>query len=105
MKKMWQAFSQRYCGVPRKNIEDFVRKCPACAIHHPLKDRDIERNITASQNWERIQIDLIDLRQYSALNDNFSWILHVLDVYSKFSFVFPMKNKSATEVNFILIFY
>ena len=95
---MWDEFSSKYCGVPRKFVDDFVRECSSCAINVPLKDRDIVRNITASANWERIQIDLIDLRKYSDMNDEYCWILHVLDVYSKFSFAFPMKQKSAVEV-------
>ena len=95
---MWDAFSAKYFGVPRKVVEDYVRQCSSCALNVPLKDRDIVRNITASFNWERIQIDLIDLRKYSDVNDGYCWILHVLDVYSKFSFVFPMMQKSAVEV-------
>lgn len=101
---MWQAFSSQYCGVPRSYIEEFVRSCSSCAVNQPLKTHDIVKNITAAENWERIQIDLIDLRQYSSENDEFCWILHVLDVYSKFSFVFPMKRKCAEEVIFFPFF-
>lgn len=107
MKKMWLEFSSKYYGIPRTVIEDFVRKCSTCALSEPLKKTDPVKNITAKENWERIQIDLIDLRQYSQSNDEYNWILHVIDVYSKFSFVYPMKQKSAQEVrnSFYLIFF
>ena len=98
MKKLWQSFSSQFCGIPRTVVEDFVRKCPNCNVNNPLKEHDIVRNITASQNWERIQIDLVDLRHYVQSNDGLSWILHIIDVYSRFSFAFALKNKSAVEV-------
>jgi hypothetical protein len=105
MTKMWLEFSSKYFGLTRSFIEDYVRKCSNCAVAQPLKRVDVVKNITAKANWERIQIDLIDLRRYSESNDGFSWILHIIDVHSKFSFVYAMKQKSAEEVSIFLEFY
>ncbi len=49
----------------------------------------------------RLQIDLIDMRTRpdKVLPDLiYSWILHCIDHFSKFSLAFPLKNKSAAEV-------
>ena len=96
---MWHELKAKYCGISRKRVESFVKNCWACCVHQPLKEKDIVRNITATHSWERIQIDLIDLRSFSDINSGYSWILHIIDVYSKFSFVFPLKSKSSEEVN------
>ena len=95
---MWAEFRTKYGGVRRAVVEDYVKSCKSCELHRPLKDRDIIRNITASKNWERIQIDLIDVKKYAEHNAGFTWILHAVDVYSRFSFVYPMKSKTAIEV-------
>lgn len=99
MNYLWSTISSKYCGILRKIVEDYVRNCHSCIVGNPLKTHDFVRNITATQCWERIQIDLIDLRQYATANDGFCWILHVIDVYSRFSFVFKTKCKTASEVS------
>lgn len=100
---MWLEFNSKYSGIRRLIVEAYVRMCASCALHLPLKDRDIVRNIIASKNWERIQIGLVDVRKYASLNNGFSWILHVVDIYSRYSFIFPMRSKSADEVPLLFI--
>ena len=97
-KTLWREFKEKYCGIPRTFIEEYVKKCYSCILNTPLKDTDVVKNITASSTMERFQIDLIDLKKYKEQNDQFSWILHVIDVYSRYSFVFPLRLKSAIEV-------
>lgn len=95
---MWLEFRSKYSGIRRQIIEAFVRSCAPCALNIPLKSRDIVRNITASKNWERLQIDLIDVHKYALNNNGVCWILHMIDVYSRFSFAVPMLSKTAGEV-------
>ena len=53
----------------------------------------------------RIQVDLIDMRS-TEFND-FKWIFHAKDHFSKYSWLYPMISKEATNVASILqsIFY
>ncbi|CAF4606863.1 unnamed protein product, partial [Didymodactylos carnosus] len=49
----------------------------------------------------RLQIDLIDMRTRPDIVSSdivYSWILHCIDHFSKFTFAYPLKNKSAVEV-------
>ncbi|KAG0437629.1 putative uncharacterized transposon-derived protein F54H12.3 [Dictyocoela muelleri] len=52
-------------------------------------------------------IDLIDMRQFKEDNDNFGWILTIIDVFSKFAFAYCLKYKSGNEVKACLedLFY
>ena len=48
-----------------------------------------------------LQIDLIDMRirPYKILPDiNYCWILNCIDHFSKFSWAYPLKNKTSGEV-------
>ncbi|KAF9760548.1 Gag-pol polyprotein [Nosema granulosis] len=47
---------------------------------------------------ERLMIDLIDMKRYKEENVGFSVILTIIDVYSKFSWAFPLKTKTGKEV-------
>lgn len=50
---------------------------------------------TIDELWEA---DLIDLSKYKQHNDNYKYILTVIDVFSKFAFGFPLKSKGSVEV-------
>ncbi|KAG0436369.1 putative uncharacterized transposon-derived protein F54H12.3 [Dictyocoela muelleri] len=56
---------------------------------------------------EILMIDLIDMKRYKEENVGYSWILTTIDVYSKFSWAFPLKTKARKEVadTFELFFY
>lgn len=45
--------------------------------------------------WEA---DLIDLSKLKQKNDNYKYILSVIDVFSKYGFAYPLKTKGAAEV-------
>jgi hypothetical protein len=96
--KLFDLVQAKYAGIKRVEVREIVSKCMTCILHQPLKSSDPIRNITASQPWERIQIDLMDFRKFSDDNMGFSWILNVLDVYSKFLFSVPLKHKNMEEV-------
>jgi transposase InsO family protein len=50
---------------------------------------------------------MIDMTRYKASNDDYGWMLTIIDVYSNFVWAFPMKNKSDAEVvkNITFLFY
>jgi hypothetical protein len=43
-------------------------------------------------------IDLVDVSSYEAKNCGYKWILTIIDVFSKYCWAFPLKNKSGKEV-------
>jgi hypothetical protein len=45
--------------------------------------------------WE---CDLVDVQALSKFNDNFKYILSVIDVFSKFLYMIPLKSKAGTAV-------
>jgi transposase InsO family protein len=51
----------------------------------------------ATRQMERLMIDLIDMSQYKLDDEGFAWIMSVLDVFSKFAWAIPLKNKSGLE--------
>ena len=52
--------------------------------------------LRASRVFERIQIDLIDMR---TPDGEYKWILHIVDHFSKFSSSFALRSKHAVEVS------
>jgi hypothetical protein len=97
-KKMRYSLNQEYSGIKISALREYLANCEECKHYQALKNTDVIRNITASKSFERLQIDLVDLRRFSEVNDEFQWMLNVLDVFSKYSFSYRLKTKSAEEV-------
>ncbi|KAF9761457.1 Gag-Pro-Pol polyprotein [Nosema granulosis] len=84
--------------ISRNIIRSIVSECKVCIQSQPLKVKEKKIHIVASRPLGRLQIDLIDMKQYKEANGQYAWILTVIDVYSKFAWAFPLVGKSAKEV-------
>jgi hypothetical protein len=92
--------SRRYSGIKKATVASFLEKCESCTRFQPLKTSDLIQNVRGTKPWERLQIDLVDLRKYSDVNQGFSWILNVLDTFSKYLHSYRLKSKESGEVHF-----
>lgn len=82
----------------RHGVVDFLEKEDVYTLHFPVKKR-FERNMYRVFNIDELwEIDLCDMRQFQKYNDGYSFILTIIDVFSKFAWVQALKNKSAGEV-------
>ena len=50
-------------------------------------------HVEASHKNESLQMDIADLKKYSRTNKNFSYLLMILDIFSRKLWVTPLKNK------------
>lgn len=67
-------------------------------LHAPARRNFPRRKYEMRGIFETLQIDLMDMQKYAALNKQFKWILAVIDVFSKKGFLLPLKNKTAAHV-------
>ena len=66
---------------------------------HKQKRINFERRRVISNYIDHIWgIDLITMIKYSKQNNNYKYILTVIDFFSKFSFCYPLKNKNYNEI-------
>lgn len=99
---MWYEINEKYSGIKREILRQYLSKCKACIVNEPLKRNDPIRNIVAKSVFERVQIDLVDLSKYESQNEGFKWILNIIDCYSKYLFSYKLKAKSGILVNLFL---
>ncbi|KAK3931265.1 Putative uncharacterized transposon-derived protein, partial [Frankliniella fusca] len=70
----------------------------AYTLHKPARRR-FPRNVTYADNIdESWQTDLTDFQSLKKDNDGFSYILCVIDVFSKFAWAVPIKDKSGPSI-------
>jgi hypothetical protein len=54
--------------------------------------------VQITRKYDRYVIDCVDLRRYESHNEGYSWILNIVDSFSKFLWSYRLKTKSASEV-------
>ena len=76
-------------------------------IRYATVRKRIARNPYTVTNVRNVwECDLLDVHSYAKYNDNFRYILSVIDVFSKFLYLIPVKTKSGPAVTaaFLSIF-
>lgn len=69
-------------------------------LHKPVKYKFSRRKILSYGIGDLIQCDLVDMSKFAKYNGGNKFLLTVIDVFSKFAYAIPLKNKkAATLVN------
>ncbi len=81
-------------NIRQKEVKKWLQNQNTYTLHKPLK-RKFKRNrvvvFGVDAQW---QSDLVDMSQYSRVNDGYRYILTVIDIFSKFAWAIPLKNKT-----------
>jgi len=88
----------RKSGLPTKTVKEWLGRQNEYTLHKPIKHKFITRRVLVSSIDDQWQADLVDMQKYKSQNKNMNYILTVIDVFSKFAWAIPIKNKSGNEV-------
>ena len=85
-------------SITLNNVKDWLKQQHVYTLHRPARRKWRRNRIYVSYIDEQWEIDLIDLKIYSAQNNEYNYILVIIDVFSKYLFAFPTKTKTALEI-------
>jgi len=97
MNKTTIGVRDRYYGITRTEVEWLLKHCQTCLLSWQNRSRALLEPIVSDHTLQRMQIDLVDLRHEP--DEQFKWILHIKDHFSKWLSLFPLKSKTAGEVS------
>ena len=84
--------------IDSSKVTKYLAKQQAYSLHKPARKR-FKRNPTIvgkmDQQW---QADLADMQSLSDENDGYTYILTMIDIFSKYAWVMPVKSKSAPSI-------
>lgn len=81
-----------------KNVENWLREQDAYNMHKRVRKNFQRRPYNVTNVNDLWEIDLMDLKSLKFYNDNYTYVLVVIDFLSKYAFAEPMKSKSAENV-------
>ena len=67
-------------------------------LHKPVRKKFKKRRVIAKHVDDIWAADLVDMQSYSRTNKGFKYILMIIDVFSKYGWAIPLKNKTAAEI-------
>jgi hypothetical protein len=98
VKKLYSAAKTINENITKDITKNWLSKQKTYTIHKVVRKK-FRRNPIVVQNIdEQWQIDLIDFTNLSKYNNNFKYLLVIIDVLSKFIWVEKLYNKSAQSI-------
>jgi hypothetical protein len=85
-------------GVTRTDVENFLAKQRTYSLHKPVRKKFRRNRVIAvgvDTNW---QADLADFQKLAWYNKNYKYVLTCVDVFSKYVWAVPVKNKKPETV-------
>ena len=86
-------------GACTQKIKLYLRKNVTHSLHRPKQENFSRRSIISYYPGQIIQFDLIDMQKYSTNNNEFNYILVVIDCFSKYLWCVALKTRSAFETS------
>jgi len=106
LRKLGVAVKKKKNNIKLDDIRDWLENQDAYTLHRPIRKRFARNPYTVKNVMDLWECDLVDVRDLGKLNDNYKYILSVIDVFSKFLHLVHLRSKTGTAVAsaFISIF-
>jgi hypothetical protein len=88
-------------AISRKNKSDvkaWFEYQDAYTMHRPARRRSLRNPYTLANLMDFWECDILDMQSLSKYNDTYRCILSVIDVFSKYLHLVPIKTKSGPAV-------
>ena len=97
--RFYAMIKNKYVGISRPRVQRFLDNQELHQLVRQVKRQPVNHAIVVSKPMERWQADLVDLSKYkSPQNSNTTFLLTVIDCFSKYAWVAPLRSKSASSV-------
>ena len=91
--KFYQEVKNIHPKVTLKKVNEFLKSQDAYTLHKRTRKPKFRRTLVFKPKdlW---QIDLLDMQKYSKENDGYRYICVIIDCFSRYVWVKPLKNKT-----------
>ena len=91
--KFYQEVKNIHPKVTLKKVNEFLKSQDAYTLHKRTRKPKFRRTLVFKPRdlW---QIDLLDMQKYSKENDGYRYICVIIDCFSRYVWVKPLKNKT-----------
>ena len=88
----------QFAGVNQKTAQTWLSKQFAYTLHKPSKRRYATGPYRVAKIDDQWQVDLVEMTEFAAVNDNFKYLLTCIDLFSRFAWARGLKNEESNSV-------
>ena len=88
----------KFPHITRNAVRDFLSRQPAYTLHKPARRHFPRNRIYVSSIYKQWMADLADMVGQQRDNNGNQYILTVIDVFSKYAWSVPVKNKDGKSI-------
>ena len=98
VERLYKAAKLAIPELRRTEVKRFLQGKFAYSQHKQIRRKFTRRPVIATDKFDVFQMDLADMQKFSEHNDGFKYLLVVVDCFSKYACVVPLRSKTAAEV-------
>jgi len=98
LKKLQEAARQSKLGKKSGELKRWLGMQDVYTLHRQLRRKFPRNPYTVNNLFDVWESDLIDVQDFGKFNDNYKFLVTVIDVFSKFLHIVPSKSKSGMAV-------
>jgi hypothetical protein len=98
LETFFRALKHRDINIPKTNVKIWLLKQDAYTLHNQLRRKFKRNKVIVTGIDDTWQIDLADMRNILKHNSGHRYIITCIDVFSKYAWAIPIKNKQAATV-------
>ena len=84
--------------LPAQTVQKFLSQQWTYQFHKPIRYKFPRRRYMVRGVNEQWQADLVEMQHYSKQNRGYRYILCVIDIFSRYAYTRPLKDKTGPEV-------
>lgn len=94
-------------SITRKDVKNFLSTQNTYTLHFQKRKTFVKNKVIAEFPNEQFEADLVEMLKFSKNNNGYKYILTCIDIFSKFAFAIPLKDKTglSIEKGFKIIFF
>ena len=97
-RNLWQQIKKDRKKITRADLKKWLDEQYTYTLHKPYNKPVLYRKTMVHSVDEQWQADLVDMREFSKQNDQYNYLLTVIDCFSRFAWVVKLKSKTGKEV-------
>ena len=82
----------------KKNVEEWLSSQNTYTLHKQVRKRFPRNPYTVTNIDDVWEMDLVDLSSLAKYNDKFKYLLNVIDIFSRYAWSVPLKNKTGNSI-------
>ena len=95
--KLWQYVRLHGRNITKKQLYEWLSKQDVYTSHHPIIHRFARRRVVTRGLNDVWDVDLMDMSNLAKYNDGVHFIAILIDIFSRYLYVEPMKNKTTKQ--------